>query len=203
MRSKTFINILLCTALLLVIPGCNQIENITNSSAAIIITEITGNDLTGSAGSTTIFSDVVDDDGSISNDNCTIKVQAYLINPEGTGNTYYQDVIIDQIDISFSRAEGLNVEGKDVPYRFSQKVTAQVSIGGSTEIGAVLIQHNAKLEPPLVDLTYNVQAHILKLEAHITVYGRDNAGNRVAPATGTVSVWCSNFGGSGSGGSGT
>lgn len=202
---KQYLVIIPCVLFLVAISGCNSIENLTNSSSKLIIESITGTDLTGNAGSSIAFCDVIQSNGSIINDNGTVTMRAVTLDPLATSTTYYQDVIVDQIDIEYSRAEGLNVEGRDVPYRFSQRVTGRVEIGGSMELGFVLIQHTAKLESPLVDLVNGTQEHVLKLEARITIHSRDVAGNRLEPAVGYISVWCSNFSdstGSGGGGSG-
>jgi len=181
-----------------VIPGCNSIENVTNSSTKIIVDSITGTDLTGETGATTVFSDVlyVDPDTgatTVFSDNAEAVISARLLDPQQASGTYYQDVIIDQVDIQYSRTDGLSVEGKDVPYGFSQKVNIKVIAGSSSTLGFVILQHNAKLESPLVELIHIGQEQILKLEAKITFHGKDLAGNRVESVVGHISVWCSNF----------
>lgn len=195
-------NILLILTIMvfLVFPSCNKLENETTSSSAILINSITGNDLDGTEGSTTIFIDVVqvNDDGSMTiyNDNGVAELIAVLLDPmlEPGESTYYQNVIIDQIDIEYTRADGLNNEGEDVIYSFSQKVTRMIGIGETIAIPFVLVQHVAKLESPLVELVGLGQEKVLKLEAKITFHGKDVGGHRIAPAIGAVSVWISNFG---------
>ena len=195
-------NILLILTIMifLVFPSCNKLENETTSSSAILINSITGNDLDGTEGSTTIFIDVVqvNDDGSMTiyNDNGVAELIAVLLDPmlEPGESTYYQNVIIDQIDIEYTRADGLNNEGEDVIYSFSQKVTRMINIGETDVIPFVLVQHVAKLESPLVELIGLGQEKVLKLEAKITFHGKDVGGHRIAPAIGAVSVWISNFG---------
>jgi len=174
--------------------GCSKIENITDSGSKLIIQDITGTDLL-QAISHTAFSDVITK-GSVVNDNCALSLAAIPLDPDSIGKTTpYQDIIVDQIDVEFSRSDGLNVQGTDVPYSFSQKVSTLVPVGGEKVviIEFVLITHNAKLESPLVDLTTLGAEHILKLEAKITVHGKDVAGKRVAPVVGYISVWCANF----------
>ncbi len=179
---------------LLLITSCNNLENMTTSSSKIIITAITGNDLEGSAGSTTVFSDVLYG-STVVNDTGVLSIAAVPINPLQDSSTYYQDVIIDQIDVEYSRTEdGRNVQGVDVPFSFSMKVNALVKVGEAIELPFVLVQHVAKLESPLVELTqWTNQEKILKLEAKVTIYARDIAGNRLEPVTGTISIWCTNF----------
>jgi len=180
-------------AILFYTPGCNKLENLTSSGTKLICTLITGNDLEGNPGSTTIFSDVILTNGSVVNDTAVITLTATLLNPDSTASTFYQDVIVDQIDITYSRSDGQNEPGKDIPYGFSQSVYSRIAIDETVELPIVLVQHTAKLESPLVDLINIGQEKILKVEAQCTIYGKDVAGNRIEPAVGTVSIWFSNF----------
>jgi hypothetical protein len=187
-------------ALLLVLPGCNKVENQTVSGSRLVVLSITGRDLEGAEGSSTIFSDVVEmnEDGSFTyyNDNGVAELKAQLLDPTKTQaeSTYYNDIVVDQVDVEFSRSDGQNEQGKDVPYSFSQKVNAVIPIGITFDLPFVLVPHNAKMESPLVDLIYSGQEKILKLEARVTFHGKDLGGHRVDPAVGYVSVWCANFG---------
>ncbi|MCK5221326.1 MAG: hypothetical protein KAR14_07095 [Candidatus Aminicenantes bacterium] len=195
-------NILLILTIMvfMVFPSCNKLENETTSSSVLLINSITGNDLDGTDGSTTIFIDVVqvNDDGSMTiyNDNGVAELSAVLLDPFVADNesTYYQNIVVDQIDIEYTRADGLGNEGEDVIYSFSQKVTFMVPVGETMLLPFVLVQHVAKLESPLVELVGLGQEKVLKLEAKITIHSKDVGGHRVAPAVGAVSVWISNFG---------
>ena len=193
MKTKYLI-LLILAGLLFFNSSCNSLENLTTSSSKIILTAVTGNDLDGNEGSTTVFSDVVCG-STIINDAGVLAIMAVPLNPMQDDSTFYQDVIVDQIDVEYSRTEdGRNVQGVDVPFSFSQRVNYSVEIGGSIDLGFVLVQHVAKLESPLVELrTWTNQEKVLKLEAKITVYARDVAGNRLEPVTGTISIWCANF----------
>lgn len=194
MKSKLLVIIGILVFVVGFIGGCNAIENLSNSSSRLILELLTGPDLEGTPGSTTVFSDVITSTGSIFNDNASVTLRAELLNPDETvTSTYYQDIIIDQIDVSYSRTDGLNIEGSDVPYSFSQKVNYLVTIGNIITMDFVVVQHNAKTESPLVELVNLGQEHILKMEAKCTFYGKDVGGNRVAPVTGSISIWFANF----------
>ena len=185
--------------LFMLLPSCSKIENDTTSGSILLINSITGNDLDGTPGSTTIFIDVVqvNDDGTMTiyNDNGVAELTSALLDPyvEPGNITYYQNVMLDQIDVEYTRADGLNSEG-DVIYSFSQKVSQIVPIGEVVNIEFVLVQHISKLESPLVELVGLGQEKVLKLEAKITIHGKDIGGHRIAPAVGAVSIWISNFG---------
>ena len=194
MKMKYLLLILFAVCIIFSFPGCNNLENSTTSASKLIVESLTGKDLAGEEGSTTIFSDVITE-GSVFNDNGVAALTAVLLDPFAcTGTcTYYQSILVDQVDIVYSRADGLNTPGVDVPYGFSQKVNMLVGIGEKISLPFVLIQHNAKLESPLVELVNIGQEKILKLEAEVTFHGKDLGGHRVESAKGHVSVWCSNF----------
>lgn len=175
--------------------GCNKLENDSTSGSMLQIVSLTGNDLNGKAGSTTVFSDV-ETGGSIFNDSAVAAVMSRPIDPLGdpANLTPYMDVLVDQIDVSFKRTDGRNQEGVDVPMHFTQPMSMLATIGKTTLIPFMLIRHAAKLEAPLLALNLpENQGKILELVAVVTIHGKDMGGNRVVPVTGYVPVWCSNF----------
>jgi len=181
----------------LALASCVAKEDDSTSASFLVINSLTGKDLSGGEGSTTVFSDVITN-GSIINDNGVAAVTTLTYNPNPDSDahdiTYYMNVIVDQIDVEFLRTDGRNVEGVDVPYRFTQPMNVLVPVDETVQIPFVLIRHVAKLEPPLLALREEPnQGKVLQLVAKITVYGKDLAGHRVAPVSGYLSVWCANF----------
>jgi hypothetical protein len=182
--NKWFKIILIVMVSLGLFSRCNVFES-DSTSASVLVIEV----LADSAGETPIFSNV----GSLVNDLCQATLTARLIDPAATDGTYYESIIVDQIDVEFSRSDGLSQEGKDIPFAFSQKVNQLIGIGDTVELPFTIIQHTAKVEPPLVDLVDGGEEEILKLEAKVTFYGKDVGGHRIAPVVGSVSVWCGPF----------
>ncbi len=179
----------------LAMASCNSLENESTSGSLLQIISLTGNDLQGNEGSTTVFSDVITN-GGIINDNGVAEISVVPIDPFLTANeiTPYMDVLVDQIDVKFERTDGRNTEGVDVPYSFSQPMNIVVSINKVVEVPFVLIRHVAKLEAPLLALReVPSQVFVLQLIAIVTIHGKDLGGHRVAPVTGYISVWCANF----------
>jgi hypothetical protein len=175
--------------------GCNALENKSTSASMLQIVSLTGNDLKGEEGSTTVFSDV-ETNGSIINDNGVAEVRAYPLDPllNSEDITPYMEVMVDQIDVEFKRTDGRNVEGVDVPYRFTQPMSMVVPFSAAIKIPFILIRHVAKEQAPLLALReVPSQGHVLQLVAIVTIYGKDLGGHRVAPVSGPLSVWCSNF----------
>lgn len=194
MRKKILLLVILITTILIILPGCNYLENKTTSGSRLVLQMITGTDLQGNTGSNTIFSDVITTSGTIFNDNASAEMTAALLDPFmlPSDATEYQTVVVDRIKIEYSRTDGLNEEGKDIPYSFTQDVHVAIRIGEVITFPFVLVSHTAKMEPPLVDLRYSNEVY--RMEATITFYGEDLGGHRVVPVVGGISVWFANFG---------
>lgn len=182
----------------LALGSCLAKEDDSTSASFLVINSLTGNDLLGNAGATTVFSDVITYAGAIVNDNGVASVTTLTYNPTEDSPehdiTYYMNVIVDQIDVQFMRTDGKNVEGVDVPYHFSQPMNMLVAVDDMVDIPFVLIRHAAKMETPLIELReVPSEEFVLQLVAKVTLHGKDLGGHRVAPVSGYLSVWCANF----------
>lgn len=99
-------------------------------------------------------------------------------------------VTLDRVHVDYSRADGRNTPGVDVPYGFDGGLTVSIGAAGST-VGFQLVRNVAKEEVPLVDLKTSNQ--IITTIATVTFYGHDQAGN-VMSISGTVTINFGNFG---------
>ena len=77
----------------------------------------------------------------------------------------------------FTRADGRNVPGVDVPYGFDGAATVTVSDGESS-VAFEIVRHIMKQEAPLGALASN--AATIATIAEVTFYGRDLAGREVS-----------------------
>lgn len=180
------------TLFVMVMTACNKVENITNSGSKLIIVGIMGKDLKDTD-STTAFSDVITK-GSIFNDNAKIMLMAQPLDPLVDEPSYYYNILVDQVDIEYTRNDGQSVQGVHVPYAYSQKVSWLVEAGKtSTSFACVVIRHAAKMESPLVELRAGDKNTVLQLTAKITLHGTDSAGKRVTPVVGYLTIWCADF----------
>jgi hypothetical protein len=113
--------------------------------------------------------------------------------------TSNNQVTLNRYHVDFTRADGLNTPGVDVPYGFDGAVTATVLPAGQTSITFELVRHVAKEEPPLAQLvpvsfgTVQINGVIINTIATVTLYGTDQVGNAVSVA-GSMSVEFGNFG---------
>ena len=93
--------------------------------------------------------------------------------------------------MSYRRADGRSVEGLDVPYRISGNTTALVPAGGgsSTTLAVDLVRHQAKLEPPLINIS---GLQVVTMFADVTIVGETVSGKTVS-ASGTAQVTFADF----------
>jgi hypothetical protein len=196
---KTLFKITVFGLLILSLVTCNKLENESVSNSILILTALQGVDLNGTP-SQVHYSDV-ETGGSVFNDPGTAIVEGQLLNPDGEWEpaTYYQDIMVYQVDISYWRSDGNNVEGVDVPYAFSQPITQVVRIGSSQSLSFTLVRHTAKMEPPLIELQDLSKDKILRMFARVTIRSRDLGGHELAPVTGDITIFFSNYGDSGEG----
>lgn len=101
------------------------------------------------------------------------------------------DVTFTRYRVVYTRADGRNTPGVDVPYPFDSAATFTVPADGTGGAGFIIVRHVAKEEAPLRALI-NSEVFITAI-AEVTFYGRDQAGNDVI-ATGTIGVFFGNFG---------
>jgi hypothetical protein len=131
---------------------------------------------------------VVDEVPSIFNDNGQVEFLLRMKNP-GLAPSSANAVTIDRYRVTFTRADGRNTPGVDVPYGFDGAITGTVL--NTTTMGFTLVRHQAKLEAPLSALTGN--GVLVSTIAEVTFYGRDQTGRAVS-VTGRITVHFGNFG---------
>ncbi len=89
--------------------------------------------------------------------------------------------------VEYTRSDGHNVQGVDVPYAFDGAATGTISDAGGTTFAFVLVRASAKLEAPLVALVGGGGQKLISTIATVTFYGQDQAGNQ-ASVSGTISI---------------
>ena len=95
-------------------------------------------------------------------------------------------ITINRYHVDYTRADGRNTQGVDVPYSFDGAVTGTVSATGAT-ISFTLVRVQAKLEAPLAALANLGSTVAIDTIATVTFYGTDQAGRDVSVA-GQISV---------------
>jgi hypothetical protein len=108
-----------------------------------------------------------------------------------TAPTAVNAVTFTHYQVRYTRTDGHNGQGVDVPYAFSSQLTLTVPAGGDATAVFELVRHTAKMEAPLAALVSNPT--IISTIAEVTFFGKDLAGNEVV-ASGSIGVSFGNFG---------
>jgi hypothetical protein len=108
-----------------------------------------------------------------------------------TSPTVNNFITITRYRVRYTRADGRNTAGVDVPYGFDGAFTGTVGAAEFTA-GFELVRHIAKEEAPLQALGRN-RAVIISTIAEITFYGHDQTGRDVS-VTGQMLVSFGDFG---------
>jgi hypothetical protein len=104
--------------------------------------------------------------------------------------TTNNQMTIRRYRVDYSRTDGRNVPGRDVPYGFDGAVTATIPAGGTATVAFEIVRNVAKQEAPLVQLING--ANLLDTIVTVTFYGTDQVGNAVS-VTGSILVTFGNF----------
>ena len=110
---------------------------------------------------------------------------------QGLAPTTNNDVTVTRYHVEYTRADGRNTPGVDVPYPFDGVLTGTITAGVSLTIGFELVRNVAKQESPLAQLRGS--QNFITAIARVTFYGQDRVGNAVS-ATGQIQIDFGNFG---------
>jgi hypothetical protein len=138
-------------------------------------------DITGADDEAFILSDVcvIPDESifcSVVNDSALATLRNEPLNPEGE-TSYYQDIVIYRTRVTFTRSDGRNTQGVDVPWAFDSVTSATVPVGEAGDVAFIIVRHTAKDESPLVELRGLGDEDVISTNARCDFWGRDIAGN--------------------------
>jgi hypothetical protein len=197
-RSATVFKAGIAALAVLAVMACNPIENKTTSASLLTVVSITGLDQAAKDASFT-QSDVLTTDSStglstIVDDVAKATLEASTLAPNPpAGTSQYNDIQLEKVVISYSRTDGRNVEGVDVPYTFEQNVSQVFRVGQQAMVSFFVVRASAKQEPPLIGLRAGAtRGEIIYANAKIVFYGHDLAGKTVM-ATGYLPVEFADF----------
>lgn len=100
-------------------------------------------------------------------------------------------ITVDRYRVVYTRTDGRNTPGVDVPFPFDGAFTVTVGTE-SIEANFSIVRVQAKLEAPLAALANGRGAGAISTIAEITFYGRDQTGRTVS-VTGRMSVDFADF----------
>jgi hypothetical protein len=188
--------ILSAVAAALALSGCSA-DYVTQNQADVLlevsaIEGTSGGGGTGSGTGSVLNSDVLSKTG-VFNDNASIKFRVALKNPLNPTMGTANDVMLERYEVRYLRSDGRNTEGVDVPFRISGPMALQIGAGGEGTTSIVIVRHQAKLEPPLMNLQGGGGAIVLTCIADMTFHGKTTSG-KVAVATGRLQINFADFG---------
>lgn len=191
-KSATILLILAVLPAILMLSGCNPLEDDSKSSSFIIVESVAGTDASGKAAGF-LQSDVVLTNSIVTADVAKATLRASLLDPAPILKPgQFNDIMLDRYIVSYSRVDGKNRQGVDVPYSFEGALTQILKIGTSTSISFVVVREVAKLESPLIDLAQNRAEGVIEATAKIEFYGHDLVENKVK-ATGYLTIFFANY----------
>jgi hypothetical protein len=176
----------------LFLPACNPLEDESRSNSILVVENVTGKDMSGTDAGF-LQSDVLKTDNTITADTAKATLSARLMDPAPIlGTSQYSDIMVTRYVVSFSRTDGRNRPGTDVPFPFEGSLSALVRVDSTASVDFVIVREAAKLEAPLINLRDSAYGDILNMTAKIEFYGRDLA-DKAVKATGYLTVYFANY----------
>ena len=189
---KKALRIAVILSAFLALYSCNPVEDDSRSASMLLVDNILGTDADGKSGNF-LQSDVVLTTGSVRADSATATLRAITVDPKPLlGVSPYNDIVVTRYLVSYSRTDGKNVPGVDVPYPFEGSMSTVVKAGSTASISFVIVREVAKMEPPLVRLVDLGAEQVLTCTAKVEFYGNDTTG-RTVKATGYLTIYFANY----------
>lgn len=176
------------TLLLLTAVSCNPVADDSRSALLVYITSINGG--------LPVESDVVSATGTVTPNLVVVRINSALKNPTApVPQPGWGSVRLTSYSIAYTRPDGLNEPGVDVPFPLVGGLTEVIAApGGTVNVSLPLVTRLAKVEPPLRSLWYGQGELEIVATAHISIQGEDFAGNAVR-ADGQVTVYFADYAG--------
>jgi hypothetical protein len=157
----------------------------------LIIESILGQDADGTEANY-LQSDVLKED-TVFADVAVANIRAATLDPAPLlGASQYNDIQLTRYTVSYSRTDGKNAAGVDVPYPFEGSLSALIKVGSTTSLNFVIVREAAKLELPLINLADGGAEGVLTCTAKIDFYGHDLTNNNVK-ASGYLTIHFANY----------
>lgn len=196
-RMTTWLKILGLAALALLAWACNPVEDDSKSPSMIVVESVRGTDATGNEADY-LQSDVIKVDAttqatSIYADAAVASLRAATLDPKPVaGVSQWSDITLTRYVVSYTRTDGKNSPGVDVPYPFEGAMSILLKTSVSTDVSFVVVREVAKTEPPLVSLRGSNAERVIYCKAQIDFYGQDMTGKKIK-ATGYLNISFTDF----------
>ena len=173
--ARPFARLVLVCSVLLIANGCAATGRPGQASSYLIVESLLaapgGNSTFGGA----LASDVLTS-GGILEDLGRVQFRLEMKDP-AIGPSPVNFITLRGYRVTFTRADGRNTQGVDVPFAFDGALGATIT--GTTLVNLVLVRAQAKLEAPLRALAGAGGAVAIATFADVLFYGADQAGHDV------------------------
>jgi hypothetical protein len=190
---KKILSITVIVSAILFLYSCNPVENKSESASMLIIDGIQGKDIKGTAANY-LQSDVYKEKSfTVTADVASATLRTQTLDPKPMmGTSSYNDILVTRYTVSYSRTDGKNVPGVDVPYPFEGSLSALVKVSSTATVSFIVVREVAKLEPPLIGLANGAAEGVLQVTAQIDFYGHDMTNHNVK-ATGYLAIYFAQY----------
>jgi len=196
-KANLMLKILVICPWLFLLVACNPLENDTKALSTLVVEALSGTDTEGNERNF-VQSDVQKIDKNTSTAYVTADIgkatlTAKMLDPAPKyGTSPYADVQLTRYVVTFTRSDGKNTPGIDVPYPIEGNVSALVKVDVQSSVTFVIVKEVSKLEPPLLNLVQNRADGVINVTAKVDLYGHDLL-NKNVKATGYISVFFANY----------
>jgi hypothetical protein len=134
-------------------------------------------------------SDVNISTGAVCPDIVPLRLENHFKNPGVTSTGFRHDIVVQRYEVHYIRSDGRNVEGVDVPYSITGNVNQLVPEESSATLNLEVVRRQAKLEPPLLELSApGGGALLITAFADITLHAVTTTGDVMSPVTGRLQI---------------
>lgn len=179
--SRRYLAIVAAAALSLT--ACNPRAN-DDQSAVTLTASFEGSDAGSVVG---IESDVVTDAGTTADDFFELTITS-IVKPNNVTPSDLYRVSLQGVEISYSRPDGRNVPGVDVPFPLRYALGGTVPVGGTFTVNLLVVSQEMKVQVPLRNLWFGEGQRIFATVT-ATVFGVDQVGNEVQATASAVVVF--------------
>jgi hypothetical protein len=170
----------------LMLAGCTP-NWATNGAADVVLLMTTINN------GVPLQSDVQISAGTVCADFVPLRLENHFINPAITVTGFRHDFTVFRYTVSYTRADGLNQQGVDVPFAISGDLAKEITEETAANLNLEVVRAQAKLEPPLSNLRNLGGAAVVTVFANITLYARTTTGSLLNPVSGTLQIDFADF----------
>jgi hypothetical protein len=149
--------------------------------------------MTGINGGSPLTSDVRISNGTVCPDFTTLRVENHPKNPLVSGTGFRGDIVIERYSVRYFRSDGRNTEGVDVPYSITGNVAQEIQEGSSATLSLEVVRRQAKLEPPLRNLTDFGGGQVVTMFGEVTIHARSTVNQTTNTATARLQIDFADF----------